>query len=48
MKRHWFRPHRWQTIIREPGGRRFTQRCIRCGNYRTVKVSDHERVKEMT
>ena len=46
MKRHWFKQHKWDTIIHD--GSRETQRCRRCGNYRTVKLSQYEQVTRVT
>ncbi len=47
-RHHWFRPHRWQTIIRDPDRPVVTQRCLRCGQYRRMKLSEHQQVKEMS
>jgi len=42
------RGHVWQTIITYDGGRKEKQRCLRCGGYRSVKLSEHAQVKRMT
>ncbi len=46
--RCFVRGHHWRKIITYENGRKETQRCRRCGGYRTAVLSDHERVKGMT
>lgn len=50
--RCWLHGHDWFTIIRSVETAAANvyehQRCHRCGMYREVKISDQQRVREMT